>query len=49
MQALVLIILNFDCDFYIYSFTLDHTITMVLTQKDEPGEHPTAFMSDNLK
>eukprot|EP01018_Ginkgo_biloba_P033329 Gb_18650 [translate_table: standard] len=48
-QAPVLVSLNFDRDFYIYSFSSDHTVAAVLTQRKESGEHPISFMSTQLK
>jgi len=49
MQALVLVSPKFNKYLYIYSFALDHTIEIFLTQKGKINECPIAFMSTNLK
>ena len=42
--------LNFDRDFILYTFALDHLIAAMLTQRDEVGkEFPVSFMSTILK
>lgn len=49
MQSPILASPNFDQNFYIYSFSSEHTIETVLTHRDASGEHPIAFMRTNLK
>ena len=42
--------LNFDNEFIIYTFASDHSIVVVLTQKNEEGEEfPLSFMSRGLQ
>jgi len=41
---------QFDRDFIIFSFALEHTIAAVLLQKDDQGcENPIAFFSKSLR
>ena len=49
-QAPVLISLDFNKDFQIYSFASEHTIAGVLLQKNDQGfEQPIAFFSKTLR
>ena len=49
-KAHVLISLDFEKDFQIYSFASEHTIASVLLQKNEEGhEQPIAFYSKTLR
>eukprot|EP00253_Pinus_taeda_P026182 PITA_26182 len=49
-QTLVLTSPNFDKDFIIFSFASEHTIVVVLLQKDDQGcENPIAFFSKALR
>jgi hypothetical protein len=49
-QAPVLISPDFTKDFYLFSFTSEHTITTVLLQKNSEGyEQPIAFFSKSLR
>eukprot|EP00253_Pinus_taeda_P018290 PITA_18290 len=49
-QTLVLISPQFDKDFNIFSFASDHTIAVVLLQKDDQGnEKPISFFSRALR
>jgi len=49
-QTPVLTSPQFDKDFIIFSFASDHTIVVVLLQKDEQGaEKPIAFFSRALR
>lgn len=49
-QAPVLINLNFENDFQIYSFASKHIVAGVLLQKNEEGfEQPIAFYSKTLR
>ena len=42
--------LNFDNEFILYTFAFDHSIDVVLTQKNEEGEEfPLSFMSTGLQ
>ena len=49
-EAPVLISPDFTKDFYLFSFTSEHTIAVVLLQKNNEGyEHPIAFFSKALR
>jgi hypothetical protein len=49
-QAPVLISLDYTKDFYLFSFSYEHTITVVLLQKNNEGyEQPIAFSSKSLR
>jgi len=49
-EAQVLAILDYTKEFLIFSFTLEHTIAIVLLQKNEEGfEQPTSFFNKSLK
>ena len=49
-QTLVLISPDFTKDFYIFSFAFEHTIAVVLLQKNELGqEKPISFFSRALR
>ena len=49
-KTLVLISLDFSKDFYIFSFASEHTIAVVLLQKNPQGqEQPIAFFSKDLR
>lgn len=49
-QTPVLTSPKFDRDFIIFSFALEHTIAIVLLQKDDQGcEKPIAFFSKSLR
>ena len=42
--------LNFDNEFILYTFSFDHSIVVVITQKNEEGEEfPVSFMSTGLQ
>ena len=46
----ILISPNFNRNFIIFPFSSEHTITMVLLQKNDEGyEQPIAFFSKNLR
>jgi hypothetical protein len=46
----VLVSLNYDKDFFMFSFASEHTIAIVLLQKnDENQEQPIAFFNRDLK
>lgn len=49
MQVLILVSLDFSQDFYVYSFSSNHTIVVVLIEKRDSEENPISFMSANLK
>jgi len=40
---------NFESDFQLYIFASEHSIVIVLTQKDEGCDCPISFMSTNLQ
>jgi hypothetical protein len=49
-QAPVLISLDFTKDFYLFSFASEHTIAVVLLQKNNEGyKQPIAFFSKSLE
>ena len=49
-KTLVLISPDFSKDFYIFSFASEHTIAVVLLQKNPQGqEQPIAFFSKELR
>jgi hypothetical protein len=49
-RTLVLTSPKFDIDFIIFSFASEHTIVVVLLQKDDQGcEKPIAFFSKALR
>jgi hypothetical protein len=49
-ESLVLISPDFTKDFYLFSFSSEHTIAAVLLQKNSEGyEHPIAFFSKALR
>jgi hypothetical protein len=49
-EAPVLISPDFTKDFYLFSFTFEHTIVAVLLQKNNEGyEKPIAFFSKSLR
>jgi hypothetical protein len=42
--------IDFSKDFLLYTFSSDHSLATMLTQKDEKGnEHPISFMSTSLQ
>jgi len=42
----VLVSLNYDKDFFMFSFSFERTMVVVLLQKNDEGqEHPIAFFS----
>ena len=49
-MAPILVSLDYDLPFKIYSFSLEHSCVRILTQnKDKEDERPIAFMSCLLK
>ena len=49
-EAPVLVSPDFDKVFLVFSYALEHTIVVVLLQKDDQGEeHPIAFFSKMLR
>jgi hypothetical protein len=50
IEALVLIIPDYTQDFYLFSFASEHTIAVVLLQKNSEGyEQPISFFSKSLR
>ena len=49
-EALALISLDFEKDFLVFSYASEHTVAVVLLQKNDQGEeHPIAFFSKILR
>ena len=49
-EAVVLVSIDFEKDFLVFSYTSEHTVAAVLLQKNEQGEeHPIAFFSKILR
>ena len=49
-EAVVLVSIDFEKDFLVFSYTSEHTVAVVLLQKNERvEEHPIAFFSKILR